>query len=207
MRCIFIYISLIFCTILYSQISSNYILQFEYDSSGNQIKREFKNNLDCDLANEKAFNIILEERNYDKALKFIQNCQDQKSLYLRSKIHFKQENYVDALKIMNEKIKLADDDHVSYFYQAILNLKIGDILNYNLNIDKSLEILQKKISKNKYSNDDLLNYSFYFMFKTSDKNQLYKDLKCFDIQSEELTSFIEELSIKKNYDAFFEHSF
>jgi len=44
MRCIFIFICLFLCTILYSQISSNDILQFEYDTSGNQIKREFKNN-------------------------------------------------------------------------------------------------------------------------------------------------------------------
>lgn len=44
MRYIFIFICLFLCTILYSQISSNYILQFEYDTSGNQIKREFKNN-------------------------------------------------------------------------------------------------------------------------------------------------------------------
>lgn len=166
-----------------------------------------RNNIDCDLANDKAFNVIFTERNYDKALRLIENCQDQKSLFLRSKIYFKQKKYVEALKIMNEQIKLTEEDHVRFFYKAILNFKIGDILSYNQNIDRSLEILQKKISNKKYTKEDLLNYSFYFMFKTSDKDKLYEELKSLDIKLEEVSFFIEELSTKENYDEFFENSF
>lgn len=163
--------------------------------------------MDCDLANDKAFNVIFTERNYDKALELIENCQDQKSMFLRSKIYFKQENYVEALKIMNDKIKLQEDDHVRYFYKAILNLKTEDTLSYNQNIDRSLRILQKKISNKKYTDEDLLNYSFYFMFKTSNKDQLYEELKTLNIEIKDVSSFIEELSIKNNYDEFFENSF
>lgn len=165
-----------------------------------------KNNLDCDLANEKAFNVILEERNYDKALKFIENCQDQKSLYLRSKIYFKQENYVDALKIMNEKIKLAEDDHVRYFYKAILNLKLNDSNNFNQNIDQSLSILHEKIINEKYLTDDLYNYAFYYIFKTQNKEKLYEEFRKLKIENDDLTSFVEELSIRESYDEFFENS-
>src|SRR5690606_21858910 len=65
MRYIFVFICLLFCNILFSQMVSNNNLQFEYDSSGNQIKREFKNNtiiIEGDLEELPFFSSQFEER-------------------------------------------------------------------------------------------------------------------------------------------------
>lgn len=169
-----------------------------------------KNNIDCELANEKAFSVVFSERDYDKALKLIENCQDQKSLFLKSKIYFKQEKYVDALDIMDAQIKLAEDDHVRYFYKAILNFKIKDTLNFDKNINKALLIMQKKIYSNEYTQDDILNFTFYYLFKTQDKKKLQEELKKMNIaykNNEDLEFIIENTAKREDAEMFFINSF